>query len=205
MAASPRLSAARFISYIFHPLLLPTMGVFFVYRLDPSGLWLPPPENQLWIYILVFLSTFLFPVLNALLMLKMNVISSLEMDDPAERKFPFLVTAVFFAFATWLVMRADLPLLLKVLMLGSTLVVVGVLIVNIFWKISAHMAGIGGMIGMSIALSARLQINIHGYLIALILIAGLIGAARLALRAHQPSQVYAGFLMGLAIPLLLFL
>lgn len=89
-------------------------------------------------------------------------------------------------------------------MLGATLLVVSVLLINLFWKISAHMVAIGGLCGMMIATSYRLQINLHPVLISLFIIAGLIAFSRLKLNAHDPSQVYFGFLLGAFVPLLLF-
>ena len=79
------------------------------------------------------------------------------------------------------------------------------MLVNIFWKISAHMVGIGGLLGIMITISSRLQINLHYLLIALVLIAGLVAFSRLKLNEHNSAQIYCGFLLGLVIQVVLFI
>lgn len=196
---------AKIISYLFHPLLLPTLGLFLIFNLDKTGLWTPSAAMQLYVYALIFLSTFLFPLLSALVLLKMNYISSLEMKTKEERKLPYLITAVSYFSAYYFLMNAPVPILIKALMLGATLIVTSVLIINLLWKISAHMAGIGGLCGMILALSYRLQINLHYLLILLFLIAGIVAFSRLKLNVHDSFQVYLGFLLGVFVQLALFL
>lgn len=196
---------AKVISYLFHPLLLPCIGLFIIFNLDETGLWIPSSETRLFVYGITFTATFLLPLLNALLLLRMKLISSLEMKTRQERKIPYLVSAIFYFSESYFIMNSDMPVLLKALIFGATLLVVCVFIINLFWKISAHMVGIGGLCGMILAVSARMQINLHLVLIALFLAAGLIGFARLKLNAHNPAQVYAGFLLGIFAELILFL
>jgi membrane-associated phospholipid phosphatase len=70
------------------------------------------------------------------------------------------------------------------------------MIISLRWKISNHMASIGGLTGALIALSLRLEIN-TSYILALVfLFAGLIGTARLILKKHNPLQIYAGYALG---------
>ncbi|MBI4947759.1 MAG: PAP2 family protein [Bacteroidetes bacterium] len=196
---------ARIISYLFHPLLLPTFGLFLIFNLDEAGLWISSPEMRLFLYAVTFSITFLLPLTNAFLLLKMKYISSLEMKTKEERKIPYLVAAIFYSSESYFLMQWDVPVLIKALMLGATLLVVSVLLINLFWKISTHMAGIGGLCGMMIAISYRLQINLHPVLIALFIIAGLIAFSRLKLSAHDSAQVYVGFLLGVFVQLFLFL
>ena len=196
---------SKIISYFFHPLLLPTFGLFLIFHLDEAGLWIPSAEMRLLLYAVTFVVTCLFPLINALLLLKMKFISSLEMRTKEERKNPYLISAIFYSAESYFLMRWDVPALIQALMLGATLLVVSVLLINLFWKISAHMVGIGGLCGMMIAISYRLQINIHPILIALFILAGLIAFARLKLDSHNPAQVYVGFLLGVSVQLLLFL
>jgi membrane-associated phospholipid phosphatase len=69
-------------------------------------------------------------------------------------------------------------------------------IVNLKWKISAHMVGIGGLCGAIATLVIHKPEPPFGLLYVCILIAGLVGYARLRLQAHTPAQVYSGFLLG---------
>jgi hypothetical protein len=203
--SSPSTVFAKIISYLFHPLLLPTIGLFIIFHLDETAWWVPHMETQLFLYGFTFLATFLVPLLGVLVLLKMKQISSPEMPTRQERKIPYLVAAVFYFMEYYFLMRWDVPVLIKALIFAAALLVFSVLIVNLFWKISAHMTAIGGLCGIMVSVSARLQINLHFLLIALFLAAGIIAFSRLKLNSHNPAQVYVGFLMGVLIPLTLFL
>lgn len=181
------------------------MGLLLIFNIDETRLWIPPGEVQLFILGLTFTVTFLLPLLNALLLLKMKQINSLSMETKEERKIPYLIAAIFYLGEYYFLVKADFPGIIQGLMIGATLLVVSVLLINIFWKISAHMVGIGGLCGMILAISYRLQINLPFVLIILFLLAGLMGFARLRLSAHNPAQVYAGFLLGISVQLILFL
>lgn len=64
-------------------------------------------------------------------------------------------------------------------------------IVTKFWKISLHMAAIGGLLVIFYAFSFY-----ENFFLLVILLAGALGSARLQLGAHNSLQVYAGFSLG---------
>jgi hypothetical protein len=196
---------AKIISYCFHPLLLPTLGLLLTFHLNEAGLWLPTQKTQLLLLALTFSITFVLPVLTALLLYQMKLVTTLEMQTKEERKFPYMTSAVFYLCESYLLMRLQVPALVQAFMIGATVLVISTLIINIFWKISAHMIGMGGLCGMMIAVSSRLQIDIHLTLIGLFLLAGFVAFSRLRLNAHTSAEVYAGFLLGITVQLLLFL
>ena len=84
-------------------------------------------------------------------------------------------------------------------MIGATCIVGVALVITSRWKISIHMLGIGGVIGAIIGISQRFQFDHSILLIALILFAGLIGYSRLKTNSHNFRQVYAGFIVGIAV------
>ena len=165
---------------------------------------MPPADIQLAIFTLTFVATFLLPLINAVLLLKMKQISSLEMKTKEERKIPYLATAVFYFAESYFLMRSDVSVMIKLLMFGATLLVVAIMVINLFWKISAHTAGIGGLTGMMIFFSWRLQMDVLPLLMFLFFIAGIISYARLKLSAHSPAQVYFGFFAGLFTEMIFF-
>lgn len=69
-------------------------------------------------------------------------------------------------------------------------------ILSFQWKVSIHMIGIGGLTGMLLGLSQVLNAGLTEVILASILISGFLGSARLILKAHNPNQVYVGFLIG---------
>jgi len=79
------------------------------------------------------------------------------------------------------------------------------LLINFEFKISAHMAGIGGVTGLLTGIGIRMNIDMTFLIIIAIAIAGLIGFARLKQNAHKPPEVYLGFLTGVAVFVILIL
>ena len=69
-------------------------------------------------------------------------------------------------------------------------------ILSFKWKISAHTVGIGGLIGALIAISFRLNVNLEYYIIAAIIVSGIVGYSRLKLKTHEQYQIYIGWLTG---------
>jgi hypothetical protein len=195
----------KLISYLLHPLLLPTCGLFLIFHIAEARLWIPTYNTQLVLYALTFSLTFLLPLLSAILLLQAKQIASLKMHTKEERKFPYLATAIYYLCETYLLLHLEVPALLKAFMLGATMLIVSTMLINIFWKISAHMVGIGGLLGMMITISYRLQIDLHYLLITLFLLSGLVAFSRLKLNEHNAAQVYCGFLLGLTMQVVLFI
>ena len=180
------------------------LGVFLIFNLGDSGLLVPSFEIRLFVFALTFAATFFMPLISVLVLLKAKQITSLEMSIKEERRLPYLITAMFYFVESYLLTLTHASGFVNSWILGSTLLILIVMVINLFWKISAHMVAIGGLCGMMIALSYRLQINLHYQLILLFTIAGLVGFARLKPNSHSPSQVYVGFLLGVSTELFLF-
>lgn len=70
-------------------------------------------------------------------------------------------------------------------------------VISLFWQISAHAAGVGGLIGGLMGIIIHFGENYLNipFFISL-LIGGFVISARLKLNAHNPAQVIAGFACG---------
>jgi membrane-associated phospholipid phosphatase len=83
------------------------------------------------------------------------------------------------------------------IMAASVAIMVIAIFITLLWKISAHMFGIGGLIGGAMAVSFYVERSNPYYMfMGLFIIAGLVGTSRLILKRHTLSQVIAGFLLG---------
>jgi hypothetical protein len=89
-----------------------------------------------------------------------------------------------------------LPKVFYLMLLGAITAVVIVVLVNLKWKISIHMVGIGGITGMLFGLSGLLILDLRIPIIISFLVAGFLGTARLRMGAHLPPQIYVGYLVG---------
>lgn len=189
---------AKAISTIFHPIVIPTMGIFIIFQ-SSFYLSMMPIEGQKAIYLIVFISTFVLPLLMLSVFLLRKVVKSLEMTQKQERIVPFFVTSVFYFFSFYTLNKLSAPGFITSYILGAFIIVFLVAITSFWWKISAHMAGIGGLVGMILALSDIYSIYNPFFFLEAIVIAGFIGSSRLYLKAHDVNQTAAGFAMGLAV------
>jgi hypothetical protein len=196
---------ATVISYLFHPLLMPTIGTILILNIGGYVTYAIAPTVKYIVYGMVFLNTFIFPFLASHYLLKKGYIRSYGMSTIQERRLPLLLTAVFYFFTYYILRNAVLPPVLFLMILGATLSVLLTLIITLAWKISTHMVGIGGLLGAVIGMSMKFSLNLQFLIISLLLLSGLVGYARLKLRAHSHNQVYWGFALGLFSMLLLIM
>ncbi len=189
---------AKIISFITHPLLIPTYAFLILLNLNVYFSLLLPFDAKLILVLGIFSVTFMLPSLMILLFLKNSIISSLQMETKQERIYPFITTAVFFYVACFLLKQLPFLSVFCIFLRGTTFLIILVIIINFFWKISVHMVGIGGMLGTFAGLSYRLAMDMDYIIISLILISGIIGYARLKMGAHNSAQIYTGWLTGAA-------
>jgi membrane-associated phospholipid phosphatase len=118
------------------------------------------------------------------------------MQAREERLFPYLSNFVLMLLSAYMIYLMRLPRVFFLLTLGAAAAVLIAVIINTKWKISIHMVGLGALIGTLFGLSSFLLIDLRMIIILFLIVAGLVGVARLTLGAHRPSQIYAGFLVG---------
>lgn len=187
---------ANILSVLLHPLWMPTLTVVLCFGIDPfmrygftkEGLWI--------VYAMVFVMTALFPLTSALLMRRTGMVSDVTMPRRSERIPAYVVTLVYYGMCYYLLRRTtDNPVTLGIF-LGATLGVLLVLLITLRWKISAHMAGIGGLLSALLAVMVVDEREAPLLLCMLFVLAGALGTARLVASDHTPAQVYAGALLG---------
>jgi hypothetical protein len=154
------------------------------------------------IYALVFLNTCLLPVFATLILKKFGLVSSIQIDNQSERTSPYLISFFFFTTTWWLLSKAPLPPIVAQLMLGASIAILFTGIINLKMKISAHLVGIGGVTGAFLVLGFSGFQDYSFNVITCVFIAGCLGWARLKLQAHNPLEVYSGFLLGVFCQLL---
>ncbi len=119
------------------------------------------------------------------------------METRQERIWPMFITGMFFITGYYLLSLIPvIPGFILNFILATIITIFVALIITYFWKISVHMIGMGGLTGGLLAFSYIFGLDIHLLFSALIIIAGLLGVARLTLNAHTLTQVCYGFLLG---------
>lgn len=210
---------SRFISIIFHPLLMVTYALLFLLAINPYefGARSLADKSAKVLLLGVFFSTFLLPAVGVALMKPLGFIKSFDMEDKQERIMPYILTGIFYlwVFKNLFSVGVNSQLFAQVV-LGATIGLFMTFFFNIFTKVSAHAAGMGGMVGavfaimqvwgsgsMSIpAFGGEFALSLNFILVLCIFLAGLVGTARLNLKAHSLEQIYFGYAIGLAAQLI---
>ena len=194
----------QFISILLHPMFMPILALHLTLLVLPS-LAFTLSQNLLLIYGILISSTMILPLISIFWLMQKGKVSSLGMSNHKERSLPLFKTVIWMSFGYYLLQNLLFYTpILKAILLGAILIILLAAIISKFWKISLHLLGIGGVVGVFIALQIM-----HGdflYLLLLfILLSGLLGVARIKQKAHNYAQVYAGFLVGLSVELITLL
>ncbi len=112
------------------------------------------------------------------------------------RSISYGVTIFFYGVSLYLLMDMPLPEIIYAMFTGLIIVLVALAVISLRFKISAHMASIGGAMGAVFWLGFHFGVWYPAVLISMLLIAGLLATARLYLQAHTESEVATGFLLG---------
>ena len=182
------------LSYIFHPIFMPFVGILII--LSISHLAFLPVVSKKAILSLVAIVTVFFPLTIIPVLYYQKVITGITISSRRERLLPMFLTTIFYYFGYFMLHKYSAPLFLQKYMLAVFASVLLASVINIKWKISLHMIGIGGLIGLLSALAYLFGLHNNMIFMISVLIAGTIGTGRLYLKEHDSTQIYAGFLMG---------
>ena len=191
---------SRALSVLFYPLFVPTYGMaLFLYGLNRQTV--VPILTRYWVVSLVgtFFFTCFVPMSLIVYMLMKKQVKSLDLSDRKERTTPYIYAIggfAFWAYFTYSVLRA--PMCMVWTAVGATGVLIAVAITNRWWKISAHSAGIGGLIGGLASYCLFYSLLPTGLILGFFVLSLLILCARVQANAHTPQQVVAGYLLGIA-------
>lgn len=191
---------AKFISTMLSPLLTPTYSTLMALSISPKLLDVTGARFKL--LLIVFALTCIFPMITIAVLHNFKIIKDKRLISSKERLIPYITGTLYYAVAVYHAAYTHEPTWLVMFFVGGTMACLISTIVNFWWKISAHMAGIGGLVAILWQIDAmELEIISRPWMVLYILIAillsGLLGSARLLLKRHTLPQVIAGFLNGL--------
>jgi membrane-associated phospholipid phosphatase len=182
---------------------MPFVGVLFMLFFDEYYYLQTSPQNKLYILGFIFLVTFLLPFLVAVLLQNIGQIGSLEMYNKEERKLPILITAFIYTALFFMIARMNGFDRIRIFLLATTIALIISGFITNYYKISIHMLGVGGIVGLVAYMSTYSLFNLMPLLVGCIVFSGLVGVARIQLKAHTPMQVYSGFAFGFAVVFLM--
>ncbi len=191
---------ARVISAIFTPFSIPFLAFLILFLF--SYLRIMPIQYKLIVLGVVYCFTILMPTLTIFLFRKINGFSPEDLGERKRRFMPFLLTITSYVFCLVMMHRLNIPWYMTGIILAALIMMVICIVVNLKWKLSEHMAGVGAIVGGLVSFSALFGYNPVWWLCLFILIAGILGTARIILQHHTLGEVLVGFAVGLVCSLL---
>lgn len=191
---------ARVISAIFTPFSIPFLAFLILFLF--SYLRIMPIQYKLIVLGVVYCFTILMPTLTIFLFRKINGFSPEDLGERKRRFMPFLLTITSYVFCLVMMHRLNIPWYMTGIILAALIMMVICIVVNLKWKLSEHMAGVGAIVGGLVSFSALFGYNPVWWLCLFILIAGVLGTARIILQHHILGEVLVGFAVGLICSLL---
>lgn len=187
---------ANIISWVFVPLLMPVYGIILIFSL--SFLSYAPYHTKLVFTLIVFGANFIVPMILVLLLKKLGMINDVGLNGRRERLIPYIITIVCLGGTGLFLYLKMAPLWVAMFYAGGALAGVINLIVNFRWKISAHAAGIAGVVAMLIQVikEGPSSEGMEWWIVGAIITAGLLGSARIWLGRHTLLQILAGSAVG---------
>lgn len=195
---------AKIISVILFPIFFPSYMLLILLYYNNFNTFQIPLNAKFMVFIIVFITTCIFPLFFIFFMVKRGIIKSIQMETREERVFPLILTSIFYAMAFYMLKDIEVLDLFHYFLGGTIILLIIALLINFVTKISIHMIGIGGMTGTLMGISLGLHVDILMLIIFFIILSGLAGYARLKLNAHNQAQIYSGLLCGFLIMLFIF-
>ena len=187
---------SNFLSTVLSPLMMPTYGVFLV--LWVSVLCLLPYGTRVSVLLVCMGITCILPLIFLSVLRHFKIVKDLHVDIREQRLIPYLFTSLCYAVAAYYLYYCHSPQWFVMFMVGSALTVLVMALINLKWKISAHMAGIGGVVALiyQIHVQGLSAFDLFWLLSIIIILAGMLGSARQVLKRHDLWQVLAGVVVG---------
>lgn len=194
IADKTMLRVARVTSVLFTPFSIPFLSFLVLFLF--SYLRIMPTMYKIFVLGIVYCFTILTPTITIFLFRKINGFARQELGERKKRYMPILLTIISYIFCLMMMYKLNIPWYMTGIIWVALIVSVACMVVNLKWKLSEHMAGIGGVIGGLVSFSALFGYNPVAWLCLFILIAGVLGSARIILGHHTLGEVISGFTVG---------
>jgi hypothetical protein len=198
-----RYSFSRILSYMLHPLVIPTLATFAIMmRPDVYSIVLPD-TYKIWFISIVFIFTFVLPISSIWLLLKVNAIYSVDMNNRSERTIPLLIACASYIALLFFIKPTGLPTIFLFVLYSAAVALLAGLLINFVYKISLHTLGWSALAATLTSISLRFGTPLLLLISISVMLAGFAGYARLKQNAHNQAQVYLGFVAGISVIILI--
>lgn len=186
---------ARIFSSVFRPSYYPTLGTLILILFTYLSIF--PMKFKLWLLSMVIIFTFLLPALGVFIYRRLHGWSSAELRKRHKRLVPYIINLCCYYYLMRILHTAHMPFFVTAIIGISLLIQVTCIIINLWWKVSMHAAGSGGVIGAILAYSFIFGYNPVWWLCLAVFVSGCVMTSRMILRQHTLGQVIGGTLIGI--------
>jgi len=185
---------SKLLSFVLFPLFIPLYGIMLLTSTEFFSYY---PELYIRSsYVSVAIFGTIIPMTCILILYLLKVTSSMNLKDKKERTIPYLLTAISYILCAVSLYTLVFPTFVSAIVIAIAISLIIDAIVSRVWKISAHMTGMGALLGGTLIISYYMHIFPLFLIVTIVMLCGLMASARLYLKAHTPKQVIAGFFCG---------
>lgn len=189
-------SVCKVLSWVLVPLMMPVYGMLMIF--SESILSVMPMSSRVTFTLIVFAFNVVVPMLVVVLLKRAGIVDDIGLNGRRERLIPYIITIICLSVTAVFMWRKEAPMWVVTFFAGGALAGIVNLMVNFRWKISAHSAGIAGIVAVMVRIikDGYPEPSAFMWLIVWILLTGLLGGARVWQRRHTLAQVLAGYAVG---------
>jgi len=186
--------AARIVSMIFTPFYLPLLGLVALFFLSYLSQY--QTSYKLMVLAVVYLFTILLPTLLIHLYRRYQGWSLIELGSKERRVVPYLISILCYFACLFIMEQMHVAYFMRSIVACALIIQITCALINVGWKISTHMAAIGGVAGALFIFSEVFRFNPTLWFSLVVVVAGILGSSRMILRQHSLAQVVVGFAVG---------
>ncbi|MEN9684983.1 MAG: hypothetical protein RLZZ28_769 [Bacteroidota bacterium] len=189
---------AKLISYLFHPLFIPTyVFLFLVMQVPYEFAGISDFQLKLRLFSTFWFTAF-FPAFAVFLLWRLKFSESIYLRTQKERIVPYVITMFFYWWMYYLSRNfTDQPQVLKFFYAGIFASTVFGLILNNYYKISLHGMAAGGGMAAIILFAFYYQLPLGLSISVATLLTGIICTSRFLVSDHTNKEIYAGLAVGI--------
>lgn len=188
---------AHAVSYIFHPLFIPLYVTWFLVFVHTAYFVGYSHGQKLFMLARIGLNMVFFPLITVLLLKGLGFISSVFLRTQKDRIIPYIASGIFYFWAFQVFRnQPEIPPVMTAFTFAVFISSSAALMANIYFKISMHAIGMGGVLGLFWIIMRQDTFLMSVPLSIAILITGLVCTSRLMVSDHTPKEIYSGLVMG---------
>lgn len=189
---------ASLLSFLFHPLVMPSLGLLLLLNSGTYLSLLDPAAKRAILFVMV-LGTLVFPLMMLPILYYRNLVSSFKDVTKEERLVPQIIILVLYIITYVYFSKLPLSRVIHSYVLSTAVVLLLVILLNFRLNICMHSAALGGFTGLIIALIILYETPLQGVLILALLAGGLNGTSRIILKLQKAWEILASWILGFTV------